>query len=301
MRIRSPFFVLVLAVLVSGCSGASGAAGRDEEAVRQAYQGYRAAMSKGDLAVLKTMVTHDRVQELGAPDAVEKMQMASALYPEGAQIAGVRVSGSEATLRLTGRMQEGSAAGTVRLVKEAGAWKVSTEDWQIQISIGAEGSPAAAQLPPDVVRPSDFGTLHGRWQGGDWTFTFAGDYAVSGEHVSRMYYRGQAAIFWELGSGPGGLRVPPGWSVLDVQVTDASEPRHIGQVSLGTFSRQGDELKYCGSEPGAHVRTQSFEAPPSGVRCLTLVRAGDGDVASGSSGQPDRQFASSASAGASTR
>ena len=215
------------------------------------------------------------------------VQMASALYPEGTQIASVQLSGSEATLQLSGRMQGGTAKGSVRLVKEDGAWKVSKEDWQIQISMGTDAGPAVAQeeqLPPNAVRPADYASLLGRWQGGeggasDWTLTFGDGYAVSGQHASGAYYRGEAAIFWELGATSNGIRVPPGWGVLDVQVAEASEPRHGGQVSLGTFSKQGDTLKWCGSEPGSHVRTPSFEAPPSGVRCLTLVRVGEAEGA----------------------
>jgi hypothetical protein len=198
------------------------------------------------------------------------------------------LTGSEATLQLTGRMQGGTAKGSVRLVKEDGAWKVSKEDWEIQISMGIDAGPAVAQepqLPANAVRPADYATLLGRWQGGeggasDWTLTFGDRYAVSGQHASGAYYHGQAAIFWDLGATSDGIRVPPGWGVLDVQVAEASEPRHVGQVSLGTFSKQGDTLKFCGSEPGAHVRTPSFEAPPSGVRCLTLVRVGDVEVGS---------------------
>jgi hypothetical protein len=270
----------MLALLIVPACGRTAAAPvvLGEDAVRQAYESYREAMSGGDLARLTTLVSRERAKELSAPDAQSTLQAASAFYPGGAQITGVQLSGSEATLQLTARVQEGAAAGTVRLVKEGEAWKVSTEDWQVKISIGADGSPdTTAELPPDAVRPADYSTLLGTWQGGErgspeWTFTFAGDYAVSAEHRSGGRYHGQAAIFWDLGVGSRGLRVPPGWSVLDVKVDEATEPRHVGQVSLGTFSRQGDTLKFCGSEPGAHVRTESFEAPPAGVRCLTLVR-----------------------------
>jgi hypothetical protein len=239
-------------------------------------------MSGGDLARLMTLVSRERAKELSAPDTQETLEAARAFYPEGAQIIGVQLNFREATLELTARVQEGTAAGTVRLVKEDETWKVSTEDWQVKISIGADGSPhTTAELPPDAVRPADYSTLLGTWQGGEggsreWTFTFADDYVVSAEHRSGSRYDGQAAIFWDLGTVSGNIRVPPGWSVLDVRVDQATESRYVGQVSLGSFSRQGDTLKFCGSEPGAQVRTQSFESPPAGVRCLTLVRMVDG-------------------------
>jgi hypothetical protein len=278
MRVRFPLFLLALAI-VPAC-GQTAPAVRDEDAVRQAYESYRAAMSVGDLPRLTTLVSRERAKELSAPDAAETLQAARAFYPEGAQITGVQLNGREATLDLTARVQEGTAAGTVRLVKEDQAWKVSTEDWQVTISIGADGSPdTVAALPSDAVRPADYSALLGTWQGGEggsreWTFTFADDYVVSAEHRSGSRYNGQAAIFWDLGTVSGNIRVPPGWSVLDVRVDQATEPQYVGQVSLGTFSRQGDTLKFCGSEPGAQIRTQSFEAPPAGVRCLTLVRVG---------------------------
>lgn len=283
MRVRVAVCLLAF-VLLAGCGRLSGLFGEDEGDVRQAYQSYREAMLTSNLAKLKTLVARDKARELDAPNAAELLQMASELYPEGTEVAGVQLNGSEATLQLTGRMQGGAAKGSVRLVKEGGDWKVSQEDWQIQINVGAV--PAVAQepqLPSNAVRPADYATLLGRWQGGesgasDWTLTFGEGYAVSGQHASGAYYRGQAAIFWDLGAGSEGIRVPPGWGVLDVQVSQASEPRHVGQVSLGTFSKQGDTLRFCGSEPGAHVRTPSFETPPSGVRCLTLVRVGGLEV-----------------------
>jgi hypothetical protein len=181
---------------------------------------------------------------------------------------------------LKGRIEQGSAKGTVMLTKEDGAWKVGKEDWQIQMGVTAEADPAKPELPPDAVRPGDYATILGKWHGGeagskDWTFTFGDGFAVSSEHASGAYYRGQAAIFFDLGARSGNIRVPPGWSVLDVQVAESSESRYAGQVSLGTFSKQGDTLKFCGSEPGTHVRTESFETPPRGVRCLTLERVGE--------------------------
>jgi hypothetical protein len=270
-------FLLVALVVLPACGRTSVPPVPDQDAVRQAYQNYREAMAGGDLARLTKFVSRERAKELSAPNASETLQVARAFSPAGAQITGVELNASEATLELTARVDEGTATGTVRLVKEDGAWKVSKEDWQVKISIGADRSPA--ELPPDAVRPADYATLLGTWQGGEggsseWTFTFANDYVVLAEHRSGSRYRGQAAIFWDLGADSGGLRVPPGWSVLDVQVDGATEPQYIGQVSLGTFSRQGDTLKFCGSEPGAHVRTESFDAPPAGVRCLTLVRIG---------------------------
>ncbi len=277
MRARWPVALLLLGLLPA-CDRLFG---RDEDAVRQAYQSYREAMMTSNLARLKTLVARDKARELETPDAAEMLQMASALYPEGTHIASVQLSGGEATLQLTGRTQGASAQGSVRLVKEDGAWKVSQEDWQVQISVGAApAAPKEPQLPSSAVRPADYATLLGRWQGGeggesDWTLTFGEGYAVTGRHTSGAYYSGQAAIFRDLGATSDGIRVPPGWGVMDVQVTQASEVRHVGEVSLGTFSKQGDMLKFCGSEPGTHVRTQSFEAPPAGVRCLTLARAGD--------------------------
>jgi len=299
MRIRCLIPLLLLGALL-GCDRISSLFGHDEDGVRQAYQSYREAMLSANLTRLKTLVARDKARELDAPNAAEMLQMASELYPEGTQVAAVQVSGNAATLQLSGRTQGGTAKGSVQLVKEDGTWKVSKEEWQVQITLGAdagsgpEAGPVAApdvdkdnapQLPAGAVRPADYATLLGQWQGGegagasDWTLTFGEGYAVAAQHAAGGYYRGQAAIFWNLGATADGVRVPPGWGVLDVHVTDASEPRHIGQVSLGTFSRQGDTLRLCGSEPGSHARTQSFEAPPHGVRCLTLVRAGDAEPA----------------------
>jgi len=119
--------LLPLLGLLAGCDRVSGRFRQDEDAVRQAYQSYREAMVSSNLAKLKTLVARDKARELDAPNTAEMLQMASALYPEGTQIASVQLSGSEATLQLSGRMQGGTAKGSVRLVKEDGAWKVSKE------------------------------------------------------------------------------------------------------------------------------------------------------------------------------
>ncbi|HET9383870.1 MAG TPA: hypothetical protein VFO67_01900, partial [Gemmatimonadales bacterium] len=147
MRVRFPVLLLALAI-VPACGQTTAPAVRDEDAVRQVYESYREAMSGGDLARLTTLVSRERAKELSAPHAAETLQAARAFYPEGAQITGVQLDGREATLELTARVQEGTAAGSVRLVKEDEAWKVSTEDWQVTISIRADGSPdSTAELP----------------------------------------------------------------------------------------------------------------------------------------------------------
>lgn len=161
-------------------------------------------------------------------------------------------------------------------------------------------APMRATPPPNdpYTRPSDYDQLIGTWTGGlkergenDWTLTFSPDYSIEASGPGGMWYKGTVAIFFNLGAERDGtIRVPPGWGLADVLVKESSEPSHINKRSLGTFSMDyspgrdtqnytapRDILKFCGSEPGKHVRATEFESTGE-IQCLVLNRQGGMDL-----------------------
>ena len=134
------------------------------------------------------------------------------------------------------------------------------------------------QQNPDVVRPVNFSDLLGTWIGREinrepgWTFTFSEGYNVQVTSPTGEWYRGKAAIHFDLGISDGVVRVPPGAGILDIDVIEASSGKYAGKTSLGSYSMHNNTmLKLCGWEPGKTARPLSFE-PAGGIRCFELTR-----------------------------
>jgi hypothetical protein len=135
---------------------------------------------------------------------------------------------------------------------------------------------------PVTTLPGDMQEIVGTWSGvsdidgTEWRFTFEQNYAV---HVnsSKGYYRqGTAFVHWNLGLTDGNIRVPRGWSVLDMDIIQSSEPSHRNNISLGAFSRKGNRLEYCFCEPGRMERPITNESR-EGIRCFELTKAKAGE------------------------
>lgn len=144
----------------------------------------------------------------------------------------------------------------------------------------------------ETIRPADFPLLLGTWSGTElgggatWEVTFEQNgHGVLVQEVDGGWLAGNAVIRFDIGERDGAIRVPPGWGVLDVEVTSSSTGGQAGQVALGTFSVHGDQLKFCLGEPGGTVRAEEF-APAYGLRCLELTRTG------GTAGVPDYRYPS---------
>lgn len=137
---------------------------------------------------------------------------------------------------------------------------------------------------PGTSLPGDMQEIVGTWSGvsdidgTEWRFTFEQNYAV---HVSssKGYYRqGTAFVHWNLGLTDGNIRVPRGWSVLDMDIIQSSEPSHRNNISLGAFSRRENRLEYCFCEPGRMERPITDESR-EGIRCFELTKAtAGGDI-----------------------
>lgn len=131
---------------------------------------------------------------------------------------------------------------------------------------------------PDTTLPGDMNTITGTWSGisdidgTEWRFTFEENYAVRVSGAKGYFHQGTAFVHWKLGLTDGILRVPPGWSVFDVDIIQSSDPLKQNTVSLGAFSRQGNLLKYCFAEPGRVTRPIN-DLSREGIRCFELTKA----------------------------
>lgn len=95
-----------------------------------AYMKYLAAMRKGDLKAIRSLVAKKRTADMDRPDFKEMLGMIQEMMPKDVKVTGGSVSGSTATLTASGKNEDGSAAkGTITLLKEDGAWKVEKESW----------------------------------------------------------------------------------------------------------------------------------------------------------------------------
>lgn len=131
---------------------------------------------------------------------------------------------------------------------------------------------------PETTLPGDMEKTVGTWSGLSdidgtrWRFTFEQNYAVRIDNSKGYYRQGTAFVHWKLGLTDGNVRVPPGWSILDMDIIQSSEPSHRNNISLGAFSRKGTRLEYCFSEPGSMVRPITDESR-EGIRCFELAKA----------------------------
>lgn len=147
---------------------------------------------------------------------------------------------------------------------------------------------------PDTTPPWNIEEIAGTWSGVSdvdgafWQFTFEKNFAVRANSSSGYSNQGTAFVHWQLGLTGGSLRVPPGWSPLDVDIIDSTEQHHRNTSSLGAFSLKGKVLHYCFGEPGKMLRP-SNDLSREGIRCFELVRAGTGIPAKRTNAPPGRR------------
>ncbi len=134
---------------------------------------------------------------------------------------------------------------------------------------------------PETTLPENMQEIVGTWSGisdndgTEWRFTFEPNYAVRVSNSKGYYRQGTAFVHWKLGLTDGNVRVPPGWSTLDMDIIQSSEPSHRNNISLGAYSRQENRLEYCFSEPGRMVRPITNESREE-ISCFELTEAKSG-------------------------
>ena len=93
------------------------------------WRAYDQALTRGDLAALKKVMTSAEAAELRTAQDLETRKQ---FRPTGIRLVGGLTDGSKATLQLTGTpvFRGGSKTGSITLVRENGRWKVAAgEDW----------------------------------------------------------------------------------------------------------------------------------------------------------------------------
>ncbi|HEY0141785.1 MAG TPA: hypothetical protein VGF48_12880 [Thermoanaerobaculia bacterium] len=96
----------------------------------KAYHAYRGYIKKGDIPNLRKSLTAERAKEIDVPDFKDMFELVQAMQPPTVTITGGSIDGHTATLLVVSKERGENSRGTVTLIKEAGAWKVSKEAWK---------------------------------------------------------------------------------------------------------------------------------------------------------------------------
>ena len=142
---KSVIILVVMSILLVGCGKGPG---QDLERV---YLDYHKALQAGDLDTLKELITSEQRQELAGEDAAMKIGMIKEFLPAEIKVVKTTVSGSEAVLKVEGKMKDQKMTGEVKFLKEEGKWLVAKESWQVSI----EPEPPAA-VTSYTYKPGSF-------------------------------------------------------------------------------------------------------------------------------------------------
>jgi hypothetical protein len=122
----------------------------DSSSPTEAYMKYRAALlAANKVEDIEPMLSKNGVNQINqTPDKDKPMMfnLIQVMTPHDVKVLSESVTGDAATLTLSGVTEPpGSKAkettsGSVKLVKEDGAWKVDKEDWQSKIEAGGDGA-----------------------------------------------------------------------------------------------------------------------------------------------------------------
>jgi len=185
-------FPAVLIVLVAtSCK-------KDSRAIQKTYQDYRQAILDGNAEVLKGYLSKARRDEIPAEDYSAALGLLKSFVPPDVVVRSIKIDGQSALLAAEGTLQGEKAAGTVRFIREADAWKVDKEDWEVTLSGGPAGFASAAEpffsTPQSPPRP--FMILDGH-QGEVSGLAFTPD----GRHLISASYGDYSLRSWDLSTG----------------------------------------------------------------------------------------------------
>lgn len=98
----------------------------------KAYMDYCKAITSGDMAALKKLVTADQVQSMDDPMFAKMFPMMQSMHAKDIKITGGTISGTGATLNADGKdgATGGPSKGTITMALEGKQWKVKEDSWK---------------------------------------------------------------------------------------------------------------------------------------------------------------------------
>ena len=122
------------------------AAGDTPDAV---YLKYAAAVEARQLDAAKMHLAMARAHEIDGLSEDDALAQLDTISPKSDLAAKkVTIKGSEAVVLVTAKVAENDALGTIKLVKESGAWKVLSERWDIGAELPSDREATKAALTP---------------------------------------------------------------------------------------------------------------------------------------------------------
>ncbi|MBI5694516.1 MAG: zinc-ribbon domain-containing protein [Nitrospirae bacterium] len=137
--------------LSGSLSGLTGGLFEKDADVRQAYAEYRKALAEGDADTLKGHIAKDKAKDLEGPMAEVGLAMLKAFVPDNVTITDSSVDGDVAKLTLSAETEGGVMKGTATMVREDGDWKLSEENWEMNVgppSMKLKGGRGAPDVEP---------------------------------------------------------------------------------------------------------------------------------------------------------
>jgi hypothetical protein len=96
----------------------------------KAYDTYRKALMGGNIPALRKSVVAEHAKDLDSPDFKDQLKMIQAFQPKNVKVTGGAVDGDTATLLATAKDGSETSNGTITMLREGGAWKLSKESWR---------------------------------------------------------------------------------------------------------------------------------------------------------------------------
>ncbi len=96
----------------------------------KAYMAYTKVLAAGDMRALRRALAAERAKDLDDPDFKKMFPMIQAMQAKNIKVTGGAADGDTATLLATGKDGDATSNGTITMVREGGAWKVSKEGWK---------------------------------------------------------------------------------------------------------------------------------------------------------------------------
>ena len=250
---KKPVFVLLFVsavlTLLFATSCKKGDAG-----IQTTYRDYRQAILDENAEALRGFLSQARRDEFPVEDSAAALALLKSFVPPDAVVRSVKVDGETATLSAEGTLQGERAEGTVRFVREGGAWKVDKEDWEVRMGGGPEAVPASAAEPfytTPQSPPGPFMVLEGH-QGEVSGLAFTPD----GGHLVSVSYGDYSIRSWDLSAG--------------VEVSSVRTKNRVGSIALSA-----DKNRLLAADVYGVITSYAFEEGKIGPVVATLENAGE--------------------------